>query len=447
MSEAAATRAATVPPADGDAWRGVITGLSRQNSVYRHMIDVCDQIAEATLTGANARELCGMLAGLINKTVVLLDSRLGLRASAGGNMQLALSQHWQSEDPGLGRLLRALAAERRPLRMPAVPDSVLTHGCLAIPIGIRATDLGYLLILDGAEGAAGAPADTGDVDLLTTSYVATLFALTLANERSNTDLGLRYEGALVDALVEGHFTDPEDALRKSTALGIAEGQAYQVAIMRSTTDATHLPDHAQALRARVLTVVPGAVLAVRPTELVMILPRPLRSSNEVSSQRLGKALARVVTLSGPGGPTLTCGISQGADRPEHMPQLFRDAAHALEIGTRMGRRGQLISFTDLGIYRLLLRIGDMEQLRQFADEILGPLIRYDTTHKLGLVRTLSVVLDQPHGSLKQSARRLHVHANTVAYRLQRIEQLTPLNLADPDDRLVAHIAVKILDVL
>jgi hypothetical protein len=410
------------------------------------MIEVCDQIAEATLTGANARELCRMLAGLINKTVVLLDARFALRASAGSNMRLALSQHWQSDDPGLGRLLRALAAERRPLRMPAVPDSVLTHGCLAIPIGIRATDLGYLLILDGAEDASGALDDTGDVALLTTSYVATLFALTLANEHSDADLGLRYEGALVDALVEGHFIDPEDALRKSTALGIADGQSYQVAIMRSTTDATQLADQAEALRARVLAVVPGAALAVRPTELVMILPSPLRSADAVP-QQFRKALARVVTLPGPAGSALTCGLSDRAERPDQMPQRFRDAAHALEIGTRMGRRGQLISFNDLGIYRLLLQIGDTEQLRQFADEILGPLIHYDTTHKLGLVRTLSVFLDQPHGSLKQSATRLHVHANTVAYRLQRIEQLIPLSLADPDDRLVAHIAVKIIDVL
>ena len=48
-------------------------------------------------------------------------------------------------------------------------------------------------------------------------------------------------------------------------------------------------------------------------------------------------------------------------------------------------------------------------------------------------------------SLKQSARRLKVHANTVSYRLQRIAQLTPLNLANSDDRLLAHIAVKILN--
>lgn len=50
-----------------------------------------------------------------------------------------------------------------------------------------------------------------------------------------------------------------------------------------------------------------------------------------------------------------------------------------------------------------------------------------------------------HGSLKQAARSLRPHPDTVAYRAQRIEQLTGLDLADPEDRLVAHVAVKIIE--
>jgi DNA-binding PucR family transcriptional regulator len=60
------------------------------------------------------------------------------------------------------------------------------------------------------------------------------------------------------------------------------------------------------------------------------------------------------------------------------------------------------------------------------------------------VRTLSVYL-RHHGSHKQSARILHLHTNTVAYRVARIEDITGLDLGDPDDRLIAHVAVKIIE--
>ena len=86
----------------------------------------------------------------------------------------------------------------------------------------------------------------------------------------------------------------------------------------------------------------------------------------------------------------------------------------------------------------------MQQLRQFAEDVLGSLLEYDARHKVDLVGTLSVYLNQ-HESLKQTARVLRVHVNTVTYRIQRIEQLTSLDLADPDHRLSAHVATKIID--
>lgn len=421
----------------------VVTGLSRQNSVYRHVLDVCDRLADAALRGADAQALSVMLAELLGRTVVLLDPQFGLRCCAGaGSPELG----WNSDDPGARRLLRALAAERRPLRVPALPDSVLRYGCLAVPIAIGPTDLGYLLIPDDSIDGG-----TDDTDLLIASYVATLFALTLANERTSVDLGARYRAAIVDALVSGHFIDADDARRKIQALGLAE-VPVRVGVARVATDGVSVDvlDRVEDLRAALTRVVPDAAVSVRGAELVMILPGA-RDRAGADSGEDDSALAAGIAdaLAGPRGrppgePPLTCGLSDRTERAEQLPQLLQQAEHAVEIGTRIGRSGQVVRYRELGIYRLLLQIGDMQQLWQFADDVLGPLIRYDASHKLGLVRTLSVYLSQRE-SLKQAARRLQVHTNTVSYRLQRIEQLTPLNLADPEDRLVAHIAVKILE--
>jgi DNA-binding PucR family transcriptional regulator len=97
-----------------------------------------------------------------------------------------------------------------------------------------------------------------------------------------------------------------------------------------------------------------------------------------------------------------------------------------------------------GIYRLLCTIGDMQQLMGFARDVLGALLDYDAEHRTDLVHTLSMFLHH-HGSHKRSARVLHLHTNTVAYRAARIRAITGLDLGDPDDRLVAHIAVKIIE--
>lgn len=53
---------------------------------------------------------------------------------------------------------------------------------------------------------------------------------------------------------------------------------------------------------------------------------------------------------------------------------------------------------------------------------------------------------RPNGAgLKRTARRLRVHTNTVPYRIQRTEQLSQLDVTDPDDRLLTHISIKIIE--
>ena len=147
----------------------------------------------------------------------------------------------------------------------------------------------------------------------------------------------------------------------------------------------------------------------------MLLPGQASDSGPEGGARAGnQAAAHVAPLRPPrtGGTQVTYGLSDPADRPELAPQALRQAQHAIDLGIRIGRTGQAISYSELGIYRLLLQIGDMHQLWRFAEDVLGALIEYDARHKVDLVRTLSIYLNQ-RVSLKQTARVLRVHVNTV----------------------------------
>jgi PucR family transcriptional regulator, purine catabolism regulatory protein len=191
--------------------------------------------------------------------------------------------------------------------------------------------------------------------------------------------------------------------------------------------------------------IPGAA-AIRGPELVILLPEqdgdgPPASDTDASTGFPG---GRTQLLAGRPAARLTCGLSELTRLPELAPQALRQAQHAIDLGVRLGRAGQTICYEELGIYRLLLQVGDMHQLWQFAHDVLGALIDYDARHKVDLVGTLSVYLNQ-HESLKQTARVLRVHVNTVTYRIQRIEQLTSLDLANSDHRLNAHVAAKIIE--
>ncbi|HEY1820986.1 MAG TPA: hypothetical protein VGG83_13760, partial [Trebonia sp.] len=178
---------------------GLVSGLSRQNSMYRRMMATCDKLAGAAVQGADAAELAMIFAETTGKTVVLLDPDLRLQAQASGTGPREKMRQWDPGDPSIAKLLRMLAAERRPLRVPPVPRSALAYGCLATPVIAGEAVLGYLLVLDETSAQAD------DADLIVTSYAAIVFALTLARTRTSLELGLRYRGAIVDSLVSGHF--------------------------------------------------------------------------------------------------------------------------------------------------------------------------------------------------------------------------------------------------
>jgi DNA-binding PucR family transcriptional regulator len=70
----------------------------------------------------------------------------------------------------------------------------------------------------------------------------------------------------------------------------------------------------------------------------------------------------------------------------------------------------------------------------FHSRLLAPLAAHDGENAVSLLGTLTVFLDHD-GSWARTAESLHIHVNTVHYRIRRIEELTGRNLARLQDRL------------
>ncbi len=135
------------------------------------------------------------------------------------------------------------------------------------------------------------------------------------------------------------------------------------------------------------------------------------------------------------------GVGGYVDRPEHLPRSYREAVQALTVRLRQGTPRGLITFEDLGLYRLLATPEGRREASAFVDDWLGSLLAYDTERQAGLVHTLGVYLDHG-GNYDDTAAALHIHRSTLRYRLQRIRELSGHDLTHPDTRLNLHVAVR-----
>jgi DNA-binding PucR family transcriptional regulator len=97
---------------------------------------------------------------------------------------------------------------------------------------------------------------------------------------------------------------------------------------------------------------------------------------------------------------------------------------------------------DLGFQRILSQFENRAELHAFADELLGALEEYDRRHSTDLLLTLETLL---HSNLNMAvaARSLHLHYNSLRYRLQKIEELTGPFMDDAHQRMNLELALQI----
>ncbi|WP_432838479.1 PucR family transcriptional regulator [Dactylosporangium sp. CA-092794] len=410
----------------------------------RQAIATCDGVAAAVARDAGPDELAQAVAAASAMAVVLLDPGFQAVALADSTPPGGLAG-WRAAAGRAPALLRTVAEERRPVRITR-PAAARPGDWLVTPIIVAGGLLGYLLVVDDS-GPAGE-----DLDLVAASYLARMFGLALSQDRTERHLGRRYRAAILNALVGGDFEDRDDARGKARALGEAGHGRFRIAVARLTPASGGTGPADPAVTQEVLGRLMDGVAfpsVLRGTELVLLLPEPAAdppgaAARPVAGRRDPDDPFAALRAEHAGRVRITVGVSEGSGRPEHAPHALRQAQHAADLGTRLGRPGRTTRYEDLGIFRLLLRVGDLGHMRAYAEDVLGELLAYDALHKPDLIRTLSIYLDQ-NSSPKQTARVLRVHANTVSYRIQRIESLTSLDLADPDDRLSAHVAVKIVE--
>jgi DNA-binding PucR family transcriptional regulator len=86
-----------------------------------------------------------------------------------------------------------------------------------------------------------------------------------------------------------------------------------------------------------------------------------------------------------------------------------------------------------------------EIVAQIADRprLIDPRVRHLRDHHPMLAETLAAYLDG-FGDIATVAQGLHVHPNTVRYRIRRVEKILDTTLADPDVRLLLSLSLRAL---
>lgn len=239
----------------------------------------------------------------------------------------------------------------------------------------------------------------------------------------------RITGDLVDRLLSGRFTDPAALARQAAMAGIDLAPPSHVIVVRRRDRSALDPAQATAVARALQAAFRSCTTILRDDRLAGIVGEP-------TSADLTKALAEALRGT---KPPLVAGVGRQCLEIVDYSMSYDEARAAVEIAINDGSPASVVSAYELGI--LGVASLPVDHLRTTVRDLLGPLADSDNDRGTEYVATLRAYL-QHDRHLARTAEALHVHYNTVRYRIAKIEQLLRADLRDVDVRFRLETALR-----
>ena len=133
------------------------------------------------------------------------------------------------------------------------------------------------------------------------------------------------------------------------------------------------------------------------------------------------------------------GIGKSVEGYQRLKESYHEASRAIKyidiIRLVTGDKNKsVVHYSNLGFFQIFGEIDDVTELERYIPETLKKLYLYDDEHKGELITTLQMYL-RNNQSIKKTADAMFVHYRTISYRLEKIKQISGININDANEVL------------
>jgi sugar diacid utilization regulator len=344
-------------------------------------------------------------------------------------------------------------------RSPAEERALLSQGkgVSSTPLRVGDTVVGTLHMRATASGGEGAE-DSGEPSEQMKRLLVTMIASEVERVRAPERASVLAASEFLRAILQRELTEREELLEraKELSLDIQDGASMIVAraVPQAPTDEgwrarvrAVAERGARAVVSRAIAALSeregaGTGGAIVGAEVLLLLP----GGEEATAARAAEAVLREMEA-GLAGYTFALGRSRIAEDPADLPRAAGEALLAANVA-QGGSDGVALAFEQTGAYRLLLSAmtENPSELQRFFAETVEPLLAYDEQYETELVRTLATFLEAD-GNVAGTAQRLFTHRHTIYYRLERVRELSGLDVSSSDGREKLSLGLKAMRVL
>jgi sugar diacid utilization regulator len=328
-------------------------------------------------------------------------------------------------------------------RSPAEERSLLSQGkgVTSLPLRVADTIVGTLHMHAKSEPSAS-------MQRLLVTMIASEVERVRAPERASESAAADFLRSVLQRELTGR--DELVGRARELALDVQEGASMIVARAHAQTPTD------EGWRGRVRAVAERGARAVVSRSIAALSERDgiagaevlvlVPGGEEATAARAAEGILREMEA-GLAGYTFALGRSRIAEDPAELPRAASEALLAANVAEGAGD-GVALAFEQTGAYRLLLSTmsENPAELQRFYAETVEPLVAYDEQYETELVRTLETFLEAD-GNVAGTAQRLFTHRHTIYYRLERVRELSGLDVGSSDGREKLSLGLKAMRVL
>lgn len=407
--------------------RTLLTILINQRSyLMERGVRLHAQFSQIEAEGQGLSGLAQAMAQISGRGVLVQDKRLRLLAEVPSSTLFSFWGDVLAQLSAKEQLPESLRDRKQAGRSPGVLSQNLPGGLerRVAPIVVGGVARGYLSLV-------GLAAEFDALDNLVIEQGALVCGVEMARAKAVREAEKRLKSDLLSAVLADNLT-PRDTLLWAQSMGLDLAQSH--AVLRFAWDSAAPPSprrletlvNGEVARQNLIVIqeaLGSEVVCVCPAAAALLLAEAVLDH---AAEEYPEAAAR-------------CGVGAPVADLSLWRDSFRQAGQALEMARRLRAREPLY-FPDLSVYRLLLQLEYHPELQAFKQEILGDLLAHEGSGDF--LRTLEAYFES-NGNLSQAAEALFIHRNTLIYRMERIAEISGLDLDNTETRLAVQLALRI----
>jgi sugar diacid utilization regulator len=372
------------------------------------------EMVDAVVAGAELGHVAAIAAGATGCDVAIAVPRLGPPAVIAREVP-------EDELAGLGHYV----ADRLRDRPARVPEWIVHE----VPVTAGEEPVGLVALL--SPPAPGAHAEA--IEILHLAAAATLTKLAIEEARQEVEEGLR--DSFMEELRSTAPLSTADIVRRAMRLGcdVTRGAV----VLCADGD----PDRPRRTMATIAAEIPDALMQSLDGRVYAVIPAGTGEDPPPSAppSRVESVTARLRRFG-------TVGISSFYRDPADLRRALQEAELMADVLRASGAPSAQIAGT--GTYRLLLRlfVTHPDEVRSFFEGTVGPIVRYDEHYGTDLVATLESYLEH-NCNMNATAAAVYAHRHTIAYRLDRVRELSGLDPSHGEHRERLGLGLKAYRIL